>query len=69
MIDRKPISLEVVCDLLDCAANAADLVTGERSDWPLRDSAMPLLRILVEEEVYLYGPLDPQGRSQRQKQT
>ena len=67
MIKRKTISLEFVCDLMEFAANAADLVTGERSDWPLRDSAMPLLRILVEEEISEFGPLNPQGRSQRQK--
>jgi len=68
MLDQKPISLEFVCDLMEFAANAADLVTGERSDWPLRDHAVPLLRILVEEEVSEFGPLDPQGRTHRQRQ-
>jgi hypothetical protein len=67
MEDQEPISLEVLCDLLDCAAKAADLVTGEKSDWSLRDRALPLLRILVEEEVAQNGPLDPQGRSQKLK--
>jgi len=67
MKDQEPISSDTVCNLLDCAARAADLVTGEKSDWPLRDRALPLLRILVEQEVARSGPLDVYGRSQAMK--
>jgi len=67
MIDREPISSDTVCELLDCAARAADMITGEKSDWCLRDRALPLLRILVEEEVARSGPLDVYGRSQAMK--
>lgn len=63
MQNQMPISSKTVCELLDCAASAADLVLGDRSDWPLRDCAVQLLRELVEQEVYLFAPLEkPQGR-------
>ena len=68
MENQEPISLEAVCDLLDCAARAADLVLHEKSDWCFRDRAMPLLRILVEQEVEQFGPLDSQGRTHKQRQ-